>query len=233
MRRERSLFTVCFPVLCLVWLVLPGRLMAEAHLEPGEKPLLREYYVNHFKAFSNKPAPAFKLMVRQSPVDTWRVLEHPVEGFDYRWGFVYRLRVAVESGGDADEPHLRLVRVLAADPVPVGTAFILSGWSGISDPLGLSLAIRGKNQFCLLDELTFVADPALAGQLAALDATSGDVVLHFRHGEDGTAKVVGMTLNGTLVPTLSAWALALLACGLVLGMVVFQTRRRRFAYCSH
>lgn len=233
MRRGRFLFTVCFPLLCLVWLISSGGLMAENQLEPGEKPLLREYYVNHFKAFRNKPAPAFKLLVRQSPVEHWRVLEHPVEGFDYRWGFVYHLRVAVEPGADADEPHLRLVRVLAADPVPAGTPFILSSWSGISDSLSLSLVIRGKNQFCLLDELTFVADPALAGQLSALDATSGDVVLHFRHGEDGMAKVVGMTLNGTLVPTLSAWVLALFACSMVLGAVVFQTRRRRFAYCSH
>lgn len=231
MRRGRISITVCFPVLCLVWLV-SSSLLAETHPDPDEKPLLREYYVNHFKAFSNKPTPAFKLLVRQSPVDNWRVLEHPVEGFDYHWGFVYRLKVAVEQGGDGDEPHLRLVRVLDAEPVAAGTPFVLSSWSGISDPLGPSLAVRGKNQFCLLDELNFVADPALAGQLAALGDSTAEVVLHFRHGEDGTARVVGMTLNGTLVPTLSAWVLALFACGLVLGAVVVQTRKRRFAHGS-
>lgn len=231
MRRGSSFYATCLLALCVSWLGCGFSLQAETMPATDEKPLLREYYVNHFKTYRNKPTPGFKLMVRQSPVDSWRVLEEALLGFEFRWGFQYKIRVAVERHNAELTYRLRLVEVLSSEQVADGTAFALSSWAGTDEPLGNHLVMRGKNQFRLLDELEFTADPALAGQIANLHDAHVDVTLHFRHDTGSLPRVVGLTLDGTFVPTLSAWAAALIALGMVATAVVVQTRARRMFHC--
>ncbi|CAM2005179.1 IPTL-CTERM sorting domain-containing protein [Acanthopleuribacter pedis] len=231
MRQGRFCIATCLLAFFVSWLGHDLNLWAQTAPVQDEQPLLREYYVNHYKTYRNKPVPGFKLLVRESPVDSWRVLEEPVAGFEFRWGFQYKVRVAIDRPEPQQPFRLRLVEVLSSNRVPKGTPFELSSWAGAHAPLGDQLVMRGKNQFRLLEELDFTADPALSGQLANLHDARADVTLHFRHGEGTMPRVVGLTLNGAFVPTLSAWAMALFAVGLVAAAVIFQTRARRMFHC--
>lgn len=66
-------------------------------------------YINHYRTQCYAVGVFLCLQSRGAPSDEWRLSYTPIEGFDYEWGYTYKIRIRVEPIADppADAPSER------------------------------------------------------------------------------------------------------------------------------
>ncbi|WP_337249550.1 DUF4377 domain-containing protein [Sulfidibacter corallicola] len=202
---------------------------APANTATDATPLVKEFFVDHYKRYSGNLDQSFCLQVRESPLDRWRDLDEPIIGFDYQWGFEYKIVVALTHSEPADEsakPTWTLVEVLSKERVAPETTFELKSWAKLDRPLTSILRPSGIRKFHLMNELAFSADHAIASQLHLVRSHNADVTIRFRHGHEDMPRAIGLTVDGMAVPTLSAWAIVLMAVFLATAALILSPRRK-------
>ncbi|MES9992275.1 MAG: DUF4377 domain-containing protein [Candidatus Thiodiazotropha sp.] len=64
---------------------------------PSGKGNTRELYIDHYKSECTGTTVGLCLRARESPEDEWVVLDGPIDGFEYEWGYSYKVQVIVED----------------------------------------------------------------------------------------------------------------------------------------
>ena len=86
-----------------------------------------ELYLNHYKSECNSFELAMCLQSRINENDEWSYLNNPIEGFDYEWGYNYKVRVKIEEidnpPEDASSLTYTLLEIIEKIKEPTTTLF--------------------------------------------------------------------------------------------------------------
>ena len=87
----------------------------------------REIYINHYKSECQGLELASCLLSKSTVKDNWSLFYEPIEGFDYEWGYVYKLRVNISNieipPEDASSTKYTLVEILSKELESSATTF--------------------------------------------------------------------------------------------------------------
>jgi heat shock protein HslJ len=133
-------------VLCAAFVAIlaTGQALAEA---------TRVLYVAPFMAERPQSAPRLGLLIREDPDRRWALAGGPIGGFNYEWGYTYKL-IVHESAPRNPLPgspavHRELVSKLSQTPVSAGTTLRL-----LLDPSAIGKGARGR--FAIYGQKEFV-----------------------------------------------------------------------------
>lgn len=142
--------------------------------------------VHHHMAECHGLQPQLCVLVRESERDDWTFMFDGIEGFEYRWGYSYDLRIATRDvpnpPEDASSVAYRLIDTTSRTAVDIGMLFDFpSVWAP-------ELISRdGNGRFHLGYRRQFACTPADCDTLASLLDQRLSVLLQFRHPADSSA----------------------------------------------
>ena len=87
----------------------------------------REVFIDHYKSECFGIDLSLCMRSRSSTEEEWSLFYNAIEGFDYEWGYVYKLKVNVSNienpPADASSKKYTLLEVLSKELEPVTTTF--------------------------------------------------------------------------------------------------------------
>ena len=154
--------------------------------ESGADEEVRRLLVHHHMAECHGLQPQLCMLVRESEADEWSYMFDAVEGFEYRWGYSYDLRVAVrdvpDPPRDASSVAYRLMDTTSRTAVESGLLFDFpSVWAPEL------ISPDGSGRFRLGHRRSFTCTPADCETLTSLLEQRLSVLLQFRHPPDSSA----------------------------------------------
>ncbi len=99
----------------------------------------RDIYIDHYKQNCTDPSLYLCFRSRETPNGEWTILNEPIQGFDYEWGYTYKLNVLVENPTESSSTKMyALLEILSKELEPNPKEFSIKVRSepGVFESLG-------------------------------------------------------------------------------------------------
>lgn len=147
------------------------------------KTEIKEIYIDHYKAECYGFALSLCMRSKLAVGDEWSLFYEQIEGFNYEWGYVYKLKVkitdVVNPPEDGPAKIYRLIEVLSKENEPSTTLFDIAA-SRVSDlVINLSAGL-----YELYGEKEFSCMPVDCSSLESLLIQDMAILFEFSHNAD-------------------------------------------------
>ncbi len=149
----------------------------------------RTFYVNHHKAECGAAALVMCLQTKVNLDDNWLNFFDVIQGFDYEWGYTYKIEVKVETvenpPADASSLKYTLLSVLEKQQEPATTLFDVSA----SRATGLITKVS-DGLYRIYDDKDFSCTPTQCATVDTLIVQDLGVLLEVSHNPDPAQPLV-------------------------------------------
>jgi len=150
-----------------------------------ESSLVKDLYINHYKSECHSFALTLCLQSRAEQTDDWSFFSGAIEGFEYEWGYRYKIKVAVENidnpPEDSSSVKYTLLEIEEKVKEPTTSLFDISA----SRTSGLVTKIS-DNLYSLYADKTFTCITTECEAVDSLIAQDMAILFEFKHQPDPT-----------------------------------------------